>query len=252
MGNMANAEQVEGLDREFVALEYDFLSCNQPGEFIRRIFNSNDFAVGAVLEKLAGYGERLAKGTTFWRARPGRRDSTSGFVSTWNGREMRGNPEYPAARANFKGQPVLYCADSRETAVAETREESGTLVSVCPAVLRSNTTIIDLCTKHSGANDPTLLDSFFSHLSCKMAEPVEYLRNYEDYLVTQFISQLARNQGFAGIRFSSTLNVRGHNVALFDPDSIELGASELVSAGPLSRLRDLQSRIVTNFGLILE
>lgn len=145
--------------------------------------------------------------------------------------EMRGNPAYPPFRANLSGQPVLYCAESLDTAIAEARLKSGECITLARARLIRPVQVIDLANASlqlaDGTRDPvvTLALWMSEPLTCPLPPPTEAHPHWQ----TQLFSCIARDQGLGGIRFGSSVHAAGINVALFDPFCVDLTCERMIT-----------------------
>lgn len=153
----------------------------------------------------------LTTNTDLRRVRPG----------DWPAAEMFGNPGFPAWRANLKGQPIIYLADSTATALKECRIEPGQTYTEARFQVVKPLTLVDI----RGQSDAGMLDPFAT-LDLWMSRPVnkdageiEEAERYH-YYVTKLFSSIVRNEKFDGLEFTSSVQGGGWNVALFDPSNV--------------------------------
>jgi len=97
-------------------------------------------------EILGNRTERVPAGTIFYRARLGYIRGTDNNHCPFSGSAIGPPPpdKARAGRANVEGQVVLYCADQKETAVAEVRPARGEYVSVAELHTQRELEIADL------------------------------------------------------------------------------------------------------------
>jgi hypothetical protein len=146
------------------------------------------------------------------------RTNPEGRSDPWPSHDMRGNPEYPAQRANLKGQPILYCAESKATAICEVRPPQGvTLITIAILKPMRNLRLVSAIPR---ANEPQR--SHFRILNEWLSRPVVSLDDLQHYWQTQLFSCIVRVEGYDGIEFSSSLEPNGINYALFDPFCVDL------------------------------
>jgi hypothetical protein len=55
----------------------------------------------------------------------------------------------------------------------------------------------------------------------QLSKPKRRSENELDYLPTQYLSELIKSIGFAGVEFQSSLYANGFNLAIFEPDKFE-------------------------------
>ena len=145
-------------------------------------------------------------------------------------------------RANSKGIPVLYLSTHRKTAMSEVRPWLGSA-----RLLRS-------LQDDTGSEDCRFLglSSQPFHPVPQRARPLEarrggldpdrpgLLRTHDtrrryaaDYVPTQVIAELIKNEGCDGIAYKSAFGKKGYNIVLFDPADAELTSCALFEAKSL-------------------
>jgi hypothetical protein len=174
----------------------------------------------------------IKKGAFLWRAQLGH-----GLRPIFNGEEETDDkepsphskdrmvpPPYMASegRANPKGMPYLYLAADKETAMSEVRPWIGSKVSVGQFQIKKDLKLID-CFEN---DDEKLIyvkepdnekkeQVVWSDIDRAFSEPVIPTDNQADYVPTQIISELFKNNGYDGVIYKSMLG-KGLNFALFD------------------------------------
>lgn len=178
-------------------------------------------AYGVLRQSLERAVARVPEKTRLWRARIG---------SQHRGKKIAAPPPERAGlgRANLPGQPFLYLADSPETAVVETRPALGDTVSVAPFRLKRTATLVDLrplkaipsAFKDVQSYDASVREAATRRvLGAAYGAPVRTGDAARDYLLTQYVAQMARGRGFDGLIFpSSQSSVVGVNYVFFDPE----------------------------------
>ena len=141
-------------------------------------------------------------------------------------------------RANAAGIPVLYLAFEIETAIAETRPWIGSQVSVSqfrttrelrvldltqgvgehwmPAFLPESTSFKPVTAEEKEKSAWISIDNAFS-------QPVGRTDDASEYVPTQILAEVFRDEGYEAIIYRSLLGAMGHNVVIFD----------LADAGPV-------------------
>ena len=119
----------------------------------------------------------------------------------------RCNPEYVS---------FLYAANDIHTAVAEVRPYFRDSVSIATLLPKRVLRLVDFYyeLKKQG---PVVIegpDPFMNKLCSEFS--VVNKGNEKDYLITQYLTLLAQNEGFDGIRFRSSLVRKGVNYVIFD------------------------------------
>ena len=182
----------------------------------------------------------IPAGTNFWRSQLGHGwepiyDHDGEHVDDAPGPlpPERMNPLPRAAtegRANPKGIPYLYLSTDKETAMAEVRPWVGSYISIAQFKTLRDLTIVDCSENRAGRTvyleepDPEeRARAVWLDIDRAFAKPINPSDQTADYVPTQIISELFKNNGFDGIAYTSALG-EGANIALFD-----LAAAELIN-----------------------
>ena len=175
--------------------------------------------------------------SVLYRARLGFEQEQYGKKSPWP--EMGAPPPEKATpgRANLKGDPVLYCAETEMTAIAEVRPAAGFVISVCLLRPRQELRVIDLVSTHTVNPfecEPGLL-RYWSELweliytfGRQLRTPLERSDAIIDYLPSQQLASRLQEALFDGIRYPSAIDEGGVNLVFFDPSVCEVLESKLV------------------------
>lgn len=138
-------------------------------------------------------------------------------------------------RSNPKGIPVLYLCSNKEAAMSEVRPWIGSLISLGHFEITRNLTVVD-CTRD---HEKTGLFYFEEHpeeewdlavwaqIDSAFTKPVTRSDDRDEYVATQILSELFRDEGFDGIAYKSAFGERSTNFALFDRESAELRSCQL-------------------------
>lgn len=128
-------------------------------------------------------------------------------------------------RANPPGIPFLYLSEDDDTAIAEVRPWAGARVSVANFALLKQARIVDL-TIDLKIRDPFdyqenlifAMDNclFLERLGAELSKPISPGREGIEYVPTQYLSELIRNNGYDGLIYPSALG-QSRNLVCFNP-----------------------------------
>ena len=143
-------------------------------------------------------------------------------------------------RANPKGIPYLYAATRRDTALAEVRPWVGAEISAAQLRVSRELRVVD-CTRHRPRSFSTFGmapeehwdDNAWADVDHAFSRPVNLSDDTADYVPTQVIAELFRFGGYDGVAYASAVG-EGHNVALFDIDSVEVDGCAVYSLKSIS------------------
>ena len=144
-------------------------------------------------------------------------------------------------RANSKGIPVLYLSTHRKTAMSEVRPWLGSLVSCAHFKTTRALKIVDFSVYHHSRStlylsepDPSKREeAVWTQIDRAFSEPTTPADNAADYVPTQVIAELFKNEGLDGIAYKSAFGKKGYNIVLFDPADAELTSCALFEAKSL-------------------
>ncbi len=202
--------------------------------------SADDF-LNAVRKTVALRKARISKGRGFWRAQVGH---------VWRHLDEIGE-EIPAAfppdrmrpladrategRANPKGIPMLYLCSSKDAAMSEVRPWLGSMVSLAHFEIQKDLVIAD-CSRNTEPNFSAIFKTpsplewdnvVWSDIDRAFTTPVTRGDDSGDYVATQILVELFRDEGFDGIAYRSAFGERSTNLALFDLDSAALTGCQL-------------------------
>ncbi len=115
-------------------------------------------------------------------------------------------------RANYRYIPYLYCANHAYLAVIEVRPRLGAEVSVATIQVKESITLLDFTMRNTPKKMTEAKKNLFKDLSNLYSVPVTEDDDITDYIPTQYIAEYAKNLGYDGIAFSSSLMPEGINV----------------------------------------
>lgn len=130
-------------------------------------------------------------------------------------------------RANYKYIPYLYCSNDPYTALVEVRPRFGASVSVATIITKEKIRLLDFTMQKIPSKMTEGKKSLFSDLSVLYSTPVTNDDDLLDYIPTQFIAEYAKNLGYDGIAFSSSLtpeidaSAKRFNIVVFNYDKCE-------------------------------
>jgi len=122
-----------------------------------------------------------------------------------------------AGRCNPKNVSFVYAANDPHTAVAEVRPFIRDSVSVATLQPKRDLKLVDFYYQYDKDGTIMITDAFWHKIRSDYSAINK--GNIDDYLVTQFISALAQNAGYDGLRFRSSLVFEGTNYVIFDGDN---------------------------------
>lgn len=203
--------------------EHSLMKNHQWIDFVNEIKENNRFHTDFINTEVIDYYSNYAtysyrKGTVFYRARISSEDGYS--------IDKMGPPPIGKAtsgRANPLGISCLYLSNDIKTTIHEIRAAAYDFVSVAEFELMKDIEVVDF----------TLLDRispFVLENKTKYAINLEHLRNISseiakplrrndsplDYLPTQYIVDFIKSKNHSGVKYQSTMNKGGYNVAIFD------------------------------------
>lgn len=195
-------------------------------------FLIEDEARKALNEILEQFKIVFRAGLFYWRARIGYKEVsktitiTAVKLKTAYTNESIGAPpaiKATAGRANRQGVSFLYLASDKETALGEVRPHPGHYVSLGRFKSLKDLTLADLRFVDLAKfyKDEKTLETFklIRDLGDELSLAI-LPEEKENYLITQFISDIIRQLGFDGILFNSSVS-NGHNLVVFNSDNFE-------------------------------
>jgi hypothetical protein len=141
-------------------------------------------------------------------------------------RAPREEQEHPIheGRYNHAGQPHWYLADSLDTGMSEVPDGEAGIVFAQQFELARCENVLDLWIPHDEepvtSLDGSLMALALVLLQSNLYERVERKQAWKPgYLLPRFIMDVAKHEGFTGIRYSSVRAFEGENLVLFDRDT---------------------------------
>lgn len=134
-----------------------------------------------------------------------------------------------AGRANRHGEPLLYLATNKSTALAEVRAWKGAAVALVPVRIKRRLLVVDL-KKQRPLKSPFFVELLswrldlavlLRRLGEDMSRPVMPCEEDVLYRPTQLLASLIQSSGYDGFIYPSAMG-SGSNVALFNEDNVEL------------------------------
>ena len=111
-------------------------------------------------------------------------------------------------RANYRYIPYLYCASHPYTALAEVRPKVGSLISIATIQAKERINLLDFTLNSIPDRMIESKKNLFSDLSYLFSKPITDEDDTIDYIPTQFIAEYAKNLGYDGISYRSSLSPR--------------------------------------------
>lgn len=182
----------------------------------------------------------IESGTVLWRAQLGNEWKTLKL----DGEEIEGAIPIPfpsarmkppidgalEGRANPKGIPYLYLANNKYTAKAEVRPWLDSKISVGQFQPVRDLRVIDCSKLHAKGqslyfNEPDEDKrelEVWADIDRAFSSPVSLGDKSLDYIPTQIIAELFKNDGFDGLIYKSALSKKGYSLVLFDIDTANI------------------------------
>ncbi len=151
--------------------------------------------------------------------------------------DKMGKPPYKlskSGRANPKGIPYLYLAQSIETTMYEARATFLDYVSIGKFVLEEDINVISLRTSYqvSPWSDFSLEDyiknkQLLDRFETDLAKPLRRQDNELDYLPTQYLCEYIKSLGYDGVEYGSSLHDGGINLVVFNDEKLTCKSVEV-------------------------
>lgn len=232
----------------------EFASWRSYQEFTRRVRHKRRYVWDAeirafldtVLATLRERDVRITEGTILCRAQQGVSDDPVVEEGVEVGEEPHGygatrmKPQLNRARegrVNPVGIPILYLASDEKTAISEVRPGMGAEISVAQFKVLRDLRAVNLSVGHGQISIGHLT---FNHLLGEEApnaeakdkavwididnafsRPVTISDEAPDYVPTQILAELFRDNGYDAVIYRSQFGESGYNVALFNVDDAD-------------------------------
>lgn len=108
-------------------------------------------------------------------------------------------------RANYRYIPYLYCANHAYIALIEVRPRLGAQVSVATIRVDEKIRLLDFTMQNPSKRMTGPKRNLFNDLSMLYSTPVTSDDDILDYIPTQYIAEYAKNLGYDGIVYRSSL-----------------------------------------------
>jgi len=212
----------------------------------RRFFRSTDDEefLRKVVETSKNRVFKLEQGEELWRAQLGfdwqeeklGDECIDEFPVPFKPERMKPKPEHAKdGRANSCGIVVLYLASAKKTAMSEVRPWIGALVSCARLETVRPLTLVDLSRFHDESSpyyfqEPDIAGrekAVWTDIDKAFSKPVTSGDEIGDYVPTQVLTELFKEEGFDGIVYKSNFGDIGYNITLFNPDDARITACGL-------------------------
>ena len=171
-----------------------------------------------------------SKGKIFYRSRI----SSSEFGHRVDEMGKPPNNLSKSGRANPKGIPYLYLAQSIQTTMYEARATFLDYVSIGQFMLDESINIISLRTSYqvSPWTDFSLEDyikykPLLDRFENDLAKPLRRQDNELDYLPTQYLCEYFKSLGYDGVEYGSSLHEGGINLVVFNDEKLTCKSVEV-------------------------
>ena len=143
-------------------------------------------------------------------------------------------------RANPRGIPYLYLSTDMNTAMAEVRPWIGSYISLAQFKLLKSVRLMNCTSDDKGTMiylkepEPGKKEvAVWKDIDKAFSMPVTSDETIADYVPTQILVELFKNNGLDGIAYRSSLG-KGHNIMLFDLNAADLINCALYEAKKIS------------------
>lgn len=152
----------------------------------------------------------------------------------------------PGGRANREGEPVLYLATNKSTALAEVRAWKGAPVALVPVRIKRDLLVVDL-KRPRPVQSPFFVEllrwrvqltMLLHRLGEDMSRPIMPHEEQLLYRPTQLLAWLIRSSGYDGFIYPSATG-SGANIALFNPDDAEIMVANYVRVKSVAYFSEL-------------
>lgn len=214
-------------DEEYL-MANSLMKRNQWSDFVNEIKNKNRFHTDYInlniLDDFCNNAKRhYKKGAIFYR---GRVSTKKGYpiADMWS---PPGN-KASAGRVNPLGISYLYLANNIDTTFFEIRAGSYDFVTIGEFELQEDIEVIDftLLDKISpfsieGKTQYAINIAHLRNISYEIAKPQRRSDSQLDYLPTQYIVDFIKSKNHQGVKYLSTMDDKGYNLAVFNEDLFE-------------------------------
>lgn len=178
---------------------------------------------------------------SLYRARVVTDEKDIGKEQGFYGYDAKGSFVPPASltrdfRANYRYIPYLYCSNNSYIALAEVRPRLGAMVSIATIVAKEPLILLDFTIQQRPSKMSEAKKNLFEDISKLYSMPVTNNDDIIDYIPTQFIAEYAKNKGYDGIAFSSSVTPEfylcdpgRYNVVIFNYKKCEAFKSNVVT-----------------------
>lgn len=184
-------------------------------EFIKEIQyknrNPKDVKALDLLDDISTNPERnLLNGTILFRSRIINDDSQTNKEVGFFGFDSKGSFVPPRKvskdlRANYRYIPYLYCSNHPYTAIVEVRPRLGAHISLASIQVDSEIRLLDFTMQNISSRMSDAKKNLFYDLSAIYSKPITDDDDIIDYIPTQYIAEYAKNLGYDGIAYKSSL-----------------------------------------------
>lgn len=183
----------------------------------------------------------IHKGTELYRCRIIKDQSAINKGAPFYGYDAKGSFVPPPEstrdmRANYRYIPYLYASNNPYIAIVEVRPRLGASISIATIIANEDLRILDFTNLKKFLKMTDAKTNFFSDLSALFSKPVTNEDDITDYIPTQYIAEYAKNLGYDGIMFKSSLvpeinkaNLERYNVVIFNYDKCQAVKSNVVT-----------------------
>ena len=208
--------------------ERRFVRTSEDDDFLREVLRTSETRIKAMRE---GQGLWRAQRGNTWRKLCQDGQYVDDIPAPYPPERMKPLADRASeGRANPKGIPVLYLSNRPETAMSEVRPQLGSYVSCAHFKTTRALKIVDFSVYHGQGHKfylcepdaPEREKAVWAQIDHAFSEPTRVGDDTADYVPTQVISELFKNNGCNGIAYKSAFDKKGYNVALFNIEDADM------------------------------
>nr|NJM04916.1 RES family NAD+ phosphorylase [Desulfobacula sp.] len=141
-------------------------------------------------------------------------------------------------RINPRGISYLYLSNEEKTAILEVKAWIGQKVSIGYFELKKRLKCIDVSQDkktlipywggcEEKLNSEEREKAVWGAINSSFSEPIRSADDTINYIPTQYLSELFKNNGYDGIIYKSSLMKKGYNIVLFNPEDAILSGAKV-------------------------
>ena len=145
-----------------------------------------------------------------------------------------------AGRVNPKGISCLYLSSCRETALLEARSWIAQTIMIAEFEILNKLKCINVASEQRDYDfyietPPEVCEQrVWASINNSFSQPLALGDSELQYIPTQYLAELFKEEGYDGIIYKSSLHRSGFNIALFDQSNVRMTGSKIVEITELN------------------